>query len=258
MPNERAHPVGTLVPPDTGDELLAWQIKLEMELEASLVEAFAGGLQTIRSLALGRSLTQAAASQAWVDAVDSALAAHRLPDDPAVRRLRDELLAMNLGDQAYESVMAVDTLYRQQLARPAHSEYLAALDEALGLEQGTMTLTAAGALERVKQRVLNWMKPAKREGLSWRSQISRGVRSGFTGLTGSLVMAKLSATGHRAKRWVTKEDQKVRDTHRAAHGQVVPLNAPFVVGGQMLMFPGDPHATAGETINCRCVMVAGD
>lgn len=252
-----------LVPPEDADELLEWQARLEEGLFLSLEAAFAAGLQRIRSLALGRSLTQAAASQAWVDAVDVALRAQQLPvDSPAVVRLRDELLALNLGDQAYESAMTVDRLYRNTLSRADPDEYLAALDEALGLELGTVTLTAAGVLTRLRERVRaavpDWLKPAKTVGLTWRAQINRGVRSGFTGLTGSLVLARLSAMGARTKKWVTKSDPRVRDTHAAAHGQVVPLNAPFMVGGQMLMYPGDPRAAAGERANCRCAMISGD
>lgn len=263
-----------LIPPESGAELLAWQDELETAFEASLEQAFTASLLSICSLALSRSLTQAAASQKWADAVDKALTAQRLPlDDPAVGRLRDELLALSLGDQAYSSAMAVDTLYRQQLARPADDEYVEALHTALDLRWGTTTSTGtilaagailpapAGVLTRLKERVssaLDWMKPAKVEGLSWKAQIRRGVRSGFTGLTGSLVIARLSATGARSKKWVTKEDTAVRGTHAAAHGQVVPLNAPFVVGGQMLMYPGDPRAAIGERVNCRCVLTSGD
>jgi uncharacterized protein with gpF-like domain len=113
-------------------------------------------------------------------------------------------------------------------------------------------------MDKVRRKALDWLRPAKSDGMTWRSSIRRGVRTGFTGLTGALVTARLAATGARSKKWVTKHDDKVRKTHAAADGQTVPLNAPFVVGGQLLMFPGDPRGSAGETINCRCVLVAGD
>jgi hypothetical protein len=32
----------------------------------------------------------------------------------------------------------------------------------------------------------------------------------------------------------------------------VPLDKPFNVSGQNLMFPGDPNGSAGNVINCRC------
>lgn len=249
-----------LQPPTGGAELLAWQTRLETALDATLEREFTDGLRTIRSLALGRSLTQAAARQEWVSAVDRSLAKLELPvSEPAVARLRDELLALALGDEAYRAVETVDTLSRATLTRPDPEEYLEALEEVLGLTTPTAALVAAGGVrERLRKRVLDWMRPAKSDGLTWRSQIRRGVRTGFTGLTGSLVMARLAATGARTKKWVTKHDDRVRSTHEAADGQTVPLNAPFSVGGQMLMYPGDARASVGETINCRCVMVAGD
>lgn len=49
-------------------------------------------------------------------------------------------------------------------------------------------------------------------------------------------------------------DGRTRDTHRRADGQVVPVDQPFIVGGDRLMYPGDPRGSAKETINCRCSM----
>jgi len=44
-----------------------------------------------------------------------------------------------------------------------------------------------------------------------------------------------------------------RDAHRAASGQVRPINQPFVVGGERLMHPGDPSGSPGNIINCHCI-----
>ena len=59
------------------------------------------------------------------------------------------------------------------------------------------------------------------------------------------------------KEWVTVGDERVRDAHVAADSQVVGLNQPFEVGGQLLRWPGDTSlgATAGNVINCRCASV---
>jgi uncharacterized protein with gpF-like domain len=58
-----------------------------------------------------------------------------------------------------------------------------------------------------------------------------------------------------SKRWVGTLDERIRDTHAAAHDQVVPLDEPFKVGGARMMFPGDPDGPASEVINCRCTLV---
>lgn len=58
------------------------------------------------------------------------------------------------------------------------------------------------------------------------------------------------------KSWLSALDERVRDTHLAAHGQTVPLDQPFVVGGVEGEFPGE-IAAAKESINCRCIATYG-
>jgi len=56
------------------------------------------------------------------------------------------------------------------------------------------------------------------------------------------------------KEWISVGDHRVRPAHLTADGQRVPLNEPFIVGGEALRWPGDSDlgASAGNTINCRC------
>jgi hypothetical protein len=62
--------------------------------------------------------------------------------------------------------------------------------------------------------------------------------------------------GYTRKQWNSFRDEKVRETHKIADGQIKPLAEPFEVGNSLLMFPHDTSlgATADETVNCRCVM----
>lgn len=57
------------------------------------------------------------------------------------------------------------------------------------------------------------------------------------------------------KEWSAAFDDRVRDTHSEANGQIVMNNEPFIVGGQQMMFPGDPAGGAAEVINCRCSVI---
>lgn len=69
-------------------------------------------------------------------------------------------------------------------------------------------------------------------------------------------MEQSRLTGRRlSKRWDTERDRRVRDTHKAADGQVVELSGAFMVGGFPLLFPGDPLGPPEEVINCRCEAV---
>lgn len=60
--------------------------------------------------------------------------------------------------------------------------------------------------------------------------------------------------------WVAEVDQRTREEHIKADddynpdggGQAIPVDEPFVVGGEKLMYPGDPAGSAWNVINCRC------
>ncbi|WP_162451325.1 phage minor head protein [Phytoactinopolyspora mesophila] len=60
------------------------------------------------------------------------------------------------------------------------------------------------------------------------------------------------------KRWIAAVDERTRPEHFAADGQTVEIDAPFDVGGEALMFPGDPNASAENVIQCRCTHVVLD
>jgi HK97 family phage portal protein len=59
------------------------------------------------------------------------------------------------------------------------------------------------------------------------------------------------------KQWVTMGDEHVRKAHSEAEGEIVDLDAPFVVGGEELLYPGDSSlgASASNTVFCRCKLV---
>lgn len=54
------------------------------------------------------------------------------------------------------------------------------------------------------------------------------------------------------KEWVSVLDDKTRESHAEAHGQVVPADGSFEVGGWPAKYPRDPLLPAGESVNCRC------
>jgi len=73
------------------------------------------------------------------------------------------------------------------------------------------------------------------------------------------------AAGHEAagslgltlrKEWVAAADERTRETHAAADGQIVGHNDAFTVGGYECQFPGDTSLPAEEVINCRCASVS--
>lgn len=54
------------------------------------------------------------------------------------------------------------------------------------------------------------------------------------------------------KMWVSADDDRVRESHEALHGDIVKHDADFANG---LQFPRDPSGPAEEVINCRCTWI---
>lgn len=81
------------------------------------------------------------------------------------------------------------------------------------------------------------------------------ARTEVIGASNKSSIEVLRATGLVAsKRWIATFDHRVRLTHIAAHGQVVPVGSTFTVGGAELDYPGDFTGPPEEVINCRCSM----
>ena len=72
------------------------------------------------------------------------------------------------------------------------------------------------------------------------------------------VYKEVASQGYEiVKEWVAVVDSRTRDAHKKADGQRVPIDEPFIVNGEKLMYPGDPNGSPENIINCRCTMRAG-
>ena len=74
-------------------------------------------------------------------------------------------------------------------------------------------------------------------------------------VTASNIGVKVGADelpGNKVKVWISTFDQRSRPEHMAMDGVRVALNEMFNVDGEMMEFPGDPNASAGNITNCRC------
>ena len=87
-------------------------------------------------------------------------------------------------------------------------------------------------------------------------QAKRLVRteSTFAANYSSMVAAKdVFAGKDLMKEWIAAMDERTRPAHAEANmGKPIPANDKFIVGGEMLLIPGDPAGSAGNVINCRC------
>jgi 2'-5' RNA ligase len=92
----------------------------------------------------------------------------------------------------------------------------------------------------------------------WQVRATRIARTEATSAWNSGSLAALADEGVTHKEWLATEDERTRESHRTADGQVVAMTKPFRVGQSLLMMPGDPAAPPWETVNCRCTVIGAD
>jgi len=70
----------------------------------------------------------------------------------------------------------------------------------------------------------------------------------------------MTAAGIGYKAWLSSHGPTVRPAHANAEAfyidAPIPLDEPFLVGGEELMYPGDPSGSLGNIINCQCIQLA--
>jgi len=86
------------------------------------------------------------------------------------------------------------------------------------------------------------------------ARIARTEVHGASGYAGTKTAEILADDAIIEREWVAVEDERTRLSHSEADGQRRAIGEPFDVGGEKLMFPGDPAGSAGNIINCRCVV----
>ena len=93
-----------------------------------------------------------------------------------------------------------------------------------------------------------------------RDSAIRTARTATTGAQNAGRMDSYTAAhekGIRMEReWVATLDNRTRHAHQILDGQRAPIDKPFKVDGQEIMFPGDPKAAPYLVYNCRCTQIA--
>ena len=55
------------------------------------------------------------------------------------------------------------------------------------------------------------------------------------------------------KEWASTLSDRTRPDHLAANGQTREMDEYYDIGGEPMMYPSDPNASAKNVINCRCI-----
>jgi len=132
---------------------------------------------------------------------------------------------------------------------------------------------AGSTLETITEDSTRWLRGAHKEGLDIDEITERLNGDLFDGRLEDYVARRAARTGtiatsntgsHSAyqdaesviaEEWLATSDDRTRDSHAAANGQIVLIDSTFEVGGVYMDHPGDPSAPVGEIANCRCAIV---
>lgn len=132
---------------------------------------------------------------------------------------------------------------------------------------------AGSTLETINEDATRWLRGAQEEGLSIPEISSRINNDLFDGRLEDHVAERAARTGTIAtsnmgvhtgfedsdlvigEEWIAIGDQRTRDDHDEADGQIVAVEDTFLVGGEELEHPGDPSAPLEQIVNCRCTVV---
>lgn len=119
------------------------------------------------------------------------------------------------------------------------------------IEAGTEeNLTAAEMAKDIREAIGEGMEIRKNHAMTI-ARTENGIISGET------QFEALKESGFEYHRWVTANDEHVRDSHRNIETDTVPIGEPFTTGsGNTLLYPCDADGDAEEIINCRCIAIA--
>lgn len=240
------------------------------ELEALLEDLEAGFREDVQAALTLTATEFADAVAASTELVAAAFSVSRIRDmwnrrvPGLVRRLRGIAgrSAREVAEELDEPVPAAEEL-DEQLAPylEATTLMLNAVGDRLATDATQALAEGVGAgesLPELKARMIAVFNDAGAQLGPVRAQRIAQTESTRAWNAGALASAQAMTGPDRplVKQWLTRNDERVRQAHRDANGQVQFLDEPFDVGGTPMMYPGDPSAPADLTIQCRCIMRA--
>lgn len=228
---------------------LAARARLEGAVEEEVDTALKAFVEDVRNMAgsaaepgrLG-SFTLAAVVALWVAATQSVR--DKLSPKiglPAAAMVASELQASTIPDAAFEAGSAA--LAQAAAADLSRAAALRSLSQLLGTSRAE-EFRGRFTVEGVDESSYSWEKAGE-----------SAARTASTRAAAVAMIEKLRAEGYTHKRWMTRYDSRVRESHANVDRTTIELDASFVVGGSSLRYPADPFGAAAEIANCRCLLV---
>jgi hypothetical protein len=105
---------------------------------------------------------------------------------------------------------------------------------------------------RTKRELSSLLVPKRKDSSveKYRATVRGLARSAANANMNQQVVTELVREGWSHKAWFGVMDERTRPSHAEVHGQTVPVNGRFMVGGALMVCPGDRSAPIGEWINC--------
>jgi len=189
----------------------------------------------------------------------------------------DELLATpaikgSATKLAKSSTLAAGFLERDPRVPRLVADAQAILEDQVSAYWQTLTDPKVLAERLVRQKVdgVPYVEAARQISREYGTEFYRAerlVRSSYNSASNHANLEAILDAGYTKKKWLTSRDARVRRPtpsnpfdHRSAEGQTVPVDQPFIVSGEQLMYPGDSSrgASIGSLANCRCTCVGVD
>lgn len=222
----------------------------EDEIYASVWEQLAAWLVATTRRILAGPVPQPeavfAAAPAWAKAVDTIILDSIIP---VMSWAYEELFGPEYAWQSRGSVLTYLAGVRNRLSGVP--------DEVFNMVAGQLAagVTLGEGIPQLAQRVEETLSPE--QSARWPNRAVRIARTESMGaLNGSrndAFEAYAEDSDEQLERlWLATADERTREAHRLADQTRSPVGQPFAVGGEFLMFPGDPRGSAENVINCRC------
>ena len=200
-------------------------------------------LRLIREVsAAQRETTRAALTRGIQEGANPIQQARNFRDSLGLTRKQDEIIAnykrqLERGDRALFERALRDKRFDGQVRR--------------AIERGEpLTRTQINRMvDRYRERFI-----AHRAKTIGRTEAMRAVHAGKEEMFRQAIEAGELNPENMTREWNTRQDNRLRDSHDAMHGQVIPFKDSFVSGkGNRAQNPG-AFGVAEEDINCRCTV----
>jgi hypothetical protein len=117
-----------------------------------------------------------------------------------------------------------------------------------GLDRGESNIQIAARIDNILSVTGSENWPNRADVIA-RTEVTRFTEAGAL----SAAQRWQAETGRiLAKRWVDRDDRRVRSAHRSVDGRTISLGSLFEVGMSRLRYPGDPVGLPHDVIACRC------